>query len=312
MRYLKVKLVFYLLLFSFLVGFSACKARNKVSLVSDNLRFIKSDSGAFRFNTGEFKGVFRKSGKSIGLVPVLYNGSTEIASGAGLFNHYRVFTQGKRYGYGARRWASTAKLHPDGSVEVTWSRTTNRPFELRGKYCWITPNTLDVLTTVLAAEKLVAFEVFLASYFDPTFIDSHIWASSNLNEEQTASFVSAERELGAWLAFPRDKMASEIINDGRWTIEPHPLEWTIMPSFKKPLAIRRDPISGITVLLMTKHKDCFGVFTPYNKEKHFSNYFSLFGYDIKAGETAYAHSRMVVLVRPTDKEILEVASLFFD
>ena len=61
---------------------------------------------------------------------------------------------------------------------------------------------------------------------------------------------------------------------------------------------------------MTQRDDCFGIFTPYGKEKHISNYMSLFGHDIEAGQTASAHSRLVVLPDPTEVEILEIADAF--
>jgi hypothetical protein len=277
-----------------------------------NLQFVQGDAGSFAFDTGVLKGVLRQGGRSIGLVPVTYTAdSTEITGGEGLFNHYRVFTLGKRYGYGARRWPSTAELHPDGSVEVVWTPTPERPFELRATYSWVTPNTLDLVTVVRAETELEAFEVFLASYYQPPFIDSRVWASRDPRGGNKAGFVSADQEFGVWLAFPRDERAADVIADGRWELEPHPLDWTMMPNFALPLAIRRDPGSGLTVVVMAQRDDCFGVFTPYGEEKHYSNYMSLFGHDIKASERFSVHSRLVVLLDPTEAEILEIASEFF-
>jgi hypothetical protein len=244
-------------------------------------------------------------------VPVIYTADgSAITTGEGLFNHYRVFTHGKRYGYGARRWPSAAELHTDGSVEVLWPAVPDRPFDLRATYSWTAPNAVDLVTVVHAETKLEAFEVFLASYFGPVFTDSRVWASRDPRGGLKAGFVSADRELGEWLAFPRDERAAEVIGDGRWALEPHPLEWTLMPNFARPLATRRDPRSGIVVIVMTQRDDCFGVFTPYGEEKHISNYMSLFGRDIEAGEIASARSRLVVLSDPTEAEILEIADAF--
>lgn len=289
----------------------SCAATTKEESSEDLLKFKKGDSAAYTFNTGVLSGVLRQSGKSIGLVPVTYipDGSG-IAAGEGLFNHYRVFTKGLRYGYGARRWPSTAKLQDDGSVEVVWPTTPDRPFELSATYKWVSPNTIDLITAVRATENLKAYEVFLASYYSHAFTDSRVWASHDPRGGDTKGFVSADRELGEWLAFPRDNAAKQVITDGRWDLEPHPLEWTLMPDFDKPLAIRRDPGTGTTVIVMTKRADCFGIFTPYGEEKHISNYLSVFGNDIENGETVKAHSRLVVLSKPTDKEILNVANAF--
>ena len=66
-----------------------------------NLQFVQGQAGSFTFDTGVLKGVLRQEGQSIGLVPVTYTvGGTGITTGEGLLNHYRVFTRGKRYGYG--------------------------------------------------------------------------------------------------------------------------------------------------------------------------------------------------------------------
>lgn len=280
-------------------------------MAPSNLQFVGGEDGSFTFNTGVLKGVLRLEGKSIGLVPVTYTADgSEIAGGEGLFNHYRVFTRGKRYGYGARCWPSTAILHKDGSVEVCWEATPERPFELRGTYSWVNPNTVDLVTVVCAEAKLEAFELFLASYYQSPFIDSQVWATHDPRVGDKEGFVSADEELGVWLAFPRDERGAAVIGDGRWGLEPHPLDWTTMPNYALPLAIRRDPGSGLTVIVMAQRDDCFGVFTPYGQEKHYSNYLSFFGHDIEAGESASARSRLVVLPNPTEAEILQVADTF--
>jgi len=278
-----------------------------------NLHFRNGDDGEFHFNTGVLRGLLRATGKSNGLFPVTYNkDGSEITLGEGLLNHYRVFTRGKRYGYGARRWDSTAELHDDGSVEVIWEVTKDRPFELRGLYSWVSPNTIDLVTIVHADAKLEAYEVFLASYYQSPFIDSQVWAIHDPRGGDTEGFVSADQELGVWLAFPRDEDGAKVINDGRWELEPHPLDWTMMPNYALPLAIRRDPETKLTVIVMTEREDCFGIFTPYGEEKHYSNYLSLWGHDIDAGEQASTRSRLVVLSNPTDAEIVAIANDFLN
>jgi len=282
-------------------------------MVASNLQFVHANDGAFHFNTGVLRGLLRANGKSNGLFPVTYNADgSEITLGEGLFNHYRVFTRGKRYGYGARRWDSMAELHDDGSVEVIWEVTPERPFELRATYSWVSPNTIDLVTTVHADTNLEAFEVFLASYYQPPFTDSQVWATHDPRGGDKEGFVSADQELGVWLAFPRDEDGAKVINDGRWELEPHPLDWTMMPNYALPLAIRRDPETNLTVIVMTQQEDCFGIFTPYGEEKHYSNYLSLWGHDIEEGEQASTRSRLVVLSDPSDDEILDHAKASFN
>ena len=290
---------------------AGCAGPGAVHELKGSLRFAPGDEGSFVFDTGVLSGVLRQDGRSNGLVPITYTANnSELAAGEGLFNHYRVFTHGKRYGYGARRWPSTAELHDDGSVEVTWPATSDRPFELRAVYRWSAPNVLDLQTIVSAEESLEAFEVFLASYYPPAFINSRVWATRDPREESGAGFVSADRELGEWLAFPRDEQAAAVIDDGRWALEPHPLSWTFMPNFALPVALRRDPGSGLTVVVMSQPSDAFGLFTPYGEEDHICNYISLFGMDLEPGEVEISHSRLVVLQSPTDAEILGYANTY--
>ena len=280
---------------------------------SSKLQFVQAEAGSFTFDTGVLTGILRHEGESIGLVPVTHMADgAEITDGAGLFNHYRVFTRGKRYGYGARHWPSTAALHTDGSLEVLWPVTSERSFEQRANYSWASPNTVDLVTVVRAEARLEAFEVFLASYYRPPFVDSRVWASRDPRGDDKEGFVSADQYLGVWLAFPRDERAAEVIGDGRWELEPHPLAWSMMPNYALPLAIRRDPDFGLTVIVIALRDDCFGIFTPYSEESHYSNYTSFFGHDIEAGERASARSRLVVVPDPTEAEILEIANDFLN
>jgi hypothetical protein len=281
-----------------------------LSGVAESLRFVDGElAQSFEFDTGILQGRLRPEGKSNGLIPVLYGADgLQISSGEGFFNHYRVFTEGKRYGYGARRWPSEANLQKDGSVQVVWQANDSRPFELIANYRWLDAKTLDVTTTVRALEPLKNFEVFMASYYPSQFNDSRVWATQENGHE---GFVQAIKERGIWQVFPRDKSAAEIIADGRWDLEPHPLQWTFKSDYALPLAVRKDNESGITIVSMAQADQCFGVFTPYNDEKHYSNYFSIFGYDIAAGESAVARKRLVVLKDPGEQEILEHANQFF-
>jgi hypothetical protein len=45
---------------------------------------------------------------------------------------------------------------------------------------------------------------------------------------------------------------------------------------------------------MSPPQDCFAVLTPFEAEPHRSMYLSLFGRDLKAGETARARARLVI------------------
>jgi hypothetical protein len=255
------------------------------------LAFSASGTNGFTFDTGVLKGKLRADGKSIGLSSVVHmpTGAT-LDSSMGLFGHYRVFSSNKRYGTAAWDWPSEAKLRRDGSVEVRWPSAEDRPFELRAVYRWAAPNILDLETSVQARTNLAKFESFLASYFAEGFTNSCVYAQTTTQP----GLEAADRNYGIWQAFPRDDQAVSIIQDGRWKILPNPVDWVIRPHLAKPLGVRRCPANGVSVLLMSPPRDCFAVLTPFEAEPHRSLYLSLFGKDLKPGETARARARLVI------------------
>jgi hypothetical protein len=265
------------------------------------LAFAASGTNEFTFDTGVLKGKLRADGKSTGLSSVVHlpTGIT-LDSSMGLFGHYRVFSSNKRYGTAAWDWPSEAKLRRDGSVEVRWPSAEDRPFELRAVFRWAAPNILDLETSVQAKTNLAKFESFLASYFAEGFTNSCVYAQSTAQP----GLEAADRNYGIWQAFPRDDQAVSIIQDGRWKILPNPVDWAIRPHLAKPLGVRRCPANGVSVLLMSPPQDCFAVLTPFEAEPHRSLYLSLFGKDLKTGESARARARLMVVSKLQDAEIM--------
>jgi hypothetical protein len=255
------------------------------------LAFSASGTNEFTFDTGVLKGKLRADGKSRGLSSVVHlpSGATLDAS-MGLFGHYRVFSSNKRYGTAAWDWPSEASLCRDGSVQVHWPSAEDRPFELRAVYRWAAPNILDLETSVQAKTNLAKFESFLASYFSESFTNACVYVQSNNQRWLKAADISG----GTWQAFLRDDQADSIIQDGRWKYQPNPVDWVIGPRLAKPLGVRRCPANGLVTLLMSPPQDCFAVLTPFEAEPHRSLYLSLFGQDLKAGETARARARLVI------------------
>jgi hypothetical protein len=77
-----------------------------------------------------------------------------------------------------------------------------------------------------------------------------------------------------------------------------------MPAMAMPIAMRRSSKGTPVAVLMAPPDDCFAISTPYEGEGHYSMYFSLFGRDIKAEQTARAHLRLVVTSDASDRQIL--------
>jgi hypothetical protein len=266
------------------------------SAASNSLAFQPGAQGSFLFDTGELRGVLRTGGKSFGLQSVVHIPSgRRVDAGSGLFGHYRVFTTGKRYGGGAWDWPSTARLTEHGAVEVLWPATEDRPFEMRAVYRWATPSALDLETTVVAKQDLPGFESFLASYFTSGFTNAMAATGMASGQAKTPLFLPAERSAGEWQMFPRDDAAVGVIQDGRWKLLPNPVDWAIRPRFLHPLAIRCDKTANLSAVVMARRQACFAVAMPHETEGHFSLYLSQFGRDLKAGETARAEARLVIL-----------------
>lgn len=299
---------------SLTLGMALVGAENSAPAASGaaRLAFTAGSGGEFTFDTGVLRGKLRAGGKTRGLSSVVHIPSGVMLDrgdkGYGLFSHYRVFTANKRYGVGAWEWPSVARLREDGAVEVAWAAATNRPFEMMAVYRWIAPDTLDLETIVKPQADLPQFESFLASYFQERFSNSLVYVGSLPARSGQPGFLAAEQEAGVWQMFPRDPAVLALIHDGRWLLPPNPVEWAIRPALARPIAVRRDPGSGVSAVLMAPAEDCFAIATPHQTEKtHSSLYFSLFGRDLKAGETARARCRLVVMGAFSEQKALEDA-----
>lgn len=298
------------LAFTLLAG-SVPDASGQAAVKASSLAFVAAGTNGFTFDTGVLRGKLRAGGSARGLSDVEHIPTGKrLDRSMGLFGHYRVFTTNQRYGAAAWDWPGEAKLQADGSVETCWPGTSERPFELRATYRWTTANALDVVTTVQAKANLSDFESFLASYFAPSFTTSRAYVAELPGRPGIAGFLAAEPSLGTWLMFPRDDAATAVFRDGRWKLPPNPVEWVAVASLAKPLGIRRDPATGLTAVIMSPAGDAFALCTPEQTEGHYSMYLSLFGRDLKAGESAQARARLVIGSGLSDGDALKAYAEF--
>jgi len=263
------------------------------------LVFTENKDGGYEFDTGILRGGLRRAGKGLGLTSAVHVPTGTTLSGAyGILSYYRVFTTNKRYGTAAWSWPGTSKLLPDGAVKVTWPEADDRPFEMAAIYRFRDGSTLDVETIVKANEDLSKFEVFLASYFHESFPLTKVFVTPDPKMVGTRTFLTAKKSYGNWQMFPRNDDVVPIIHDGRWQKEPPPMA--------KPIALRRGSDTAPTAILMAPPDDCFAISTPYEGEGHYSTYFSLFGHDIEAGQTARTRLRLVIIDAVSNREILNL------
>jgi hypothetical protein len=68
---------------------------------------------------------------------------------------------------------------------------------------------------------------------------------------------------------------------------------------------RKDPKTGVTIVLMAPPDDCFAVYSSCEDEPHRSMYLGLFGRDVKEGEEVVARTRMLVGENLTNEAIIK-------
>jgi hypothetical protein len=290
---------------SLLPGFATGQER------SPKLGFVPNDKGEYAFDTGILRGALRQGGKSLGLAPLFHVPTgARLDRSMGILSFYRVFTTGKRYGAGAWDWPSTAKLLPDGAVQAAWPAMAERPFEMTALYRWKDPQTIDLETTVTARQDVRGFESFLASYFGEAFPTPCVYVRENPEAQGQPGLLPAKKTYGDWQMFPRDEQVLPIIRDGRWGLQPNPVNWTIMPRLAAPLALRRGAANGLVAVLMAPPEDAFTVATPYEGEGHYSLYFSRFGQDLKTGQTARSRTRLIIRTGLSDEQAIALYQLY--
>ena len=269
--------------------------------------FASNDKGEYVFDTGVLRGKLRPDGKSLGLSSLIHVPSGVRLNGRyGIFSFYRIFTTNKRYGHAAWDWPTVSKLLPDGGVQIVWPEGEDHPFEITAIYHLTEETTVDLETTVKTQKDLQQFEVFLASYFHESFPAPYVYAKTNPQTKGKPGFMPAEKSFGNWQMFPRDEDVLRVIRDGRWQKEPNPVNWVIMPYMAAPVCVRRNEAADLAVVLMAPQEDCFAISTPYRGEGHYSLYLSLFGRDVKAGETVKSCCRLVVAADISNQQILEL------
>ncbi len=275
------------------------------------LCFTANADGGFTFNTSALRGRLRAQGKSLGLTEVEHVASrTRLDRSNGLLSHYRVFSKGVRYGGGAWDWPSQAVLLTNGAVAVEWPSAEGRSFTMKAVYTWFAPDTIDVETSVQAHQRLEGFESFLASYANQGFTNAWACAAEASPKGRSDRFVRASPSLGDWLAFPRDEESVSVFRDGRWLLEPNPVDWKLQARLTKPLAVRYSPKNRLGMVFMGQPKSCFAISMPHELETHYSTYLSLFGQTLEPGQTVKAKTRLVIRTGRPLAEALTMYSMF--
>jgi hypothetical protein len=266
------------------------------------LPFRTAGPGLFEFDTGPLRGRLKLDGRYQGVYPIVDAVTqNDLTMPPGVFSPYRVFSTGRRYGDAARDWPTQPRLCDDGAIAVRWAAAKEHPVALAAVYRWTKPDTLDLEIAATPEVDLPAFELFISSYFTKNF-RAAVYLKSAERPDERPRFVPIDPRpdsKGGYVMFPRDPQAVTMIQDGRWKIPPSPVDWAIERWLAAPLVIRRDAAAGITAVMMAPTTDCFAISSPWNPATpqgggYRSLYLSLFGRDLKAGQTAQARCRLVL------------------
>lgn len=277
---------------------------------SGRLAFVAAETG-YSFDTGVLQGKLLDGGLSVSVRPMRYVPSgTPVAGSVGVLSPYRLLASDARFRPDGRDWRNQSRLLSTGAVEVHWMPDDEHPFDIKAEYRIAAPDTLDFSAAVTATRELRHFELFLSSYLSSGFTRSFVYVERLPSAGEKAGFMEAVKKGGDWQMFPRDEESVQMIGDGRWNQLPNPVAWKIMPRLAAPLALRRDPQSGLTAVLMAPRDECFAVSTPQGEDGHRSLYLSLVGRDLKAGETASAHARLVIGKAVSDEKAVDLYRVY--
>jgi hypothetical protein len=270
------------------------------------LKFRTEGEGAFVFDTGAVRGKLVAGPQSHGIISLVdVKTGKELTAGHaeyGVFSFYRLLYTDGRWGHSGWEMPKQGKLTDDGALQISWPSKEEHPVELTAIYRWTKADTLDLEISAKPGKDAPKFEVFLASYFNADS-QADVYVKPGLHVRGKPAFAATEVSpvtLGTYLAFPRDRVAAQMFLDGRWDKEPNPVQWSITRYMAGPVAVQRDQKARISTVLMARPEDCFGIDMPYNMTPpdgvaaHHSTYFSLFGKDVKAGETVKARLRLIV------------------
>ncbi len=285
------------------------------------LRFVSDGGGLYSFDSGVLSGTLSAGGKNHGIVSLLHAGSgKQLAHGVGVLNLYRLFSAVQRYGDAARSWPTTSRLLDGGAVEVVYPSAAEHPFEIRTVYRLSSADSIDLEIVVTPEGDMQQFELFQSSYFAPE-MTGKIYVKPPFSAPGAPRFLSPDYHdmlAGTYLIFPRDEAAIRLIFDGRWRIPPHVVQWSISQWMAAPLALRTDPSTGVTAVVMARPEDCFAVAAPYNRTppdgiaSHGSLYFSLFGCPVSKAKAVRTRVRLAVLDQLEEQRVVERYAQFVE
>jgi len=211
-------------------------------------------------------------------------------------NIYRVLANSTQLDITRERSPSSISLD-GGDVVVRWGASPSLEAEMAARYHLVKEEmAVDVTFEVYPRADYANFEMFIANYFTPYYTPRYAVSDNRAHPEGIFWYEKqwfGEDNNDAW---PRDAEAREIFQDGRW-LTGHALNWRLGPDYALPLMTQEHKY-GHAIILMAHPEDCIGIsgFNTY----HNSQYFHLFGRDVRAGQHLATNVRMVLLTEWDD------------
>ncbi len=268
-----------------------------------SLAFTEDGQGNLVFNTGVVKGSLKKDGQGDFFRPISFiDPPLPMDNNRGLLVPYRFLTPQKRFGFGSWEWPRTGRILANGAAELAWAETPDRPFRFTATYAWEAADTLDFTVVFTPGVDLEKFELFVGSYFKQ-FTKAVVYVRDA--GDGKPGFVDTPKEKGGAQLFPRGDDVMPMIQDGRWKHPPYPNNWTFRQTFQAPLGVKSEPKSGVAAIIMAPPEDCFAVSMFEQNAGLGCYYLSLFGKDVKKGQTLTGHARMVFGKNITDGQAIQ-------
>ncbi|MBC8236040.1 hypothetical protein H8E77_41365 [bacterium] len=206
-------------------------------------------------------------------------------------NIYRVLADCKQLDILRERIPSSISIE-EGDVVVRWDCSPAIKAEITARYHLIEADmSVDVTFEVCPKTDYSNFELFIANYFTPYYTPRYAVSDNRAHPEGVFWYEKKwfdEDENDAW---PRDAEARKIFHDGRW-LTGYSLNWRLGPDYALPLMTQEHKYAH-AIILMAQPEDCIGIsgFNSY----HNSQYFHLFGRNVKAEQSLATTVRMVLL-----------------
>lgn len=286
-----------------MVSLTAALVSSQALAADAKLAFRGDDQGNLVFDTGVVKGTLKKDGRGGGLKPITFvEPNVPIDNNHGLLVPYRFLTPQKRYGFGSWEWPRTGKLLEDGGAELRWAATPDRPFNFSSTMRWKAADTVDFTVAFTPDIDQDKFELFVGSYFRMFTIGKAYVKDAGHGQP---GFVDTPKNKGEMQLFPKNQEVMPLIKDGRWKFPPYPNNWSFRPDLAASLGIKQEPKSGVTVLIMAPPEDCFAVSVSQQEAGLGAFYLSLFGKDVKNGQTLTGHARLIFGKNITEEQALQ-------